>query len=297
MPHDGVTRREHSACLCRYRAFGKRAVHTVIRSLVHWPQTALLTGLATLAFVVSAEEVQRTKPEQTPITHSSTSVTAAEQAKRWELTVEDWSRYQRLMDGPRGVWSPNLDPVTALGVHAESDAERRRYAEILVRIERERTMHELAFERIVQQVKRELYPNEPLLDPTRLKDLIQARTREPPYRAGDRLLLFVNLACHACDRLAEHLAGEVQSLPGLQLDVFALGRVREEDIQGWAQRLKLPEALVNQGRLTLNHDDNTLNRLARNPTLTVPVLIRARGDNYEMLPGDPMVLARWASGR
>lgn len=269
----------------------------MIRFLVHWPQTALLTGLASLAFVVSAEGVQRTKPEQTPITHSRTSVTAAEHAKRWGLTVEDWSRYQHLMDGPRGVWSPNLDPIAALGVHAESDAERRRYAEILVRLERERTIRELAFERIVQQIKRELYPNEPLSDPTRLKDLIQARTREPPYRAGDRLLLFVNLECHACDRLAQHLAGEVQSLPGLQLDVFTLGRVRDEDIQGWAQGLKLPEALVNQGRLTLNRDDNTLNRLVRDPTLTVPVLIRARGDNYEMLPGDPIVLARWAAGR
>ncbi|MGH8612232.1 MAG: TIGR03759 family integrating conjugative element protein [Gammaproteobacteria bacterium] len=242
-----------------------------------------------------AEPPGTTQAEQTPIARSISSATTAEQASRWGLTLKDWSRYQRLMQGPRGIWTPNLDPVTALGVHAESDPERRRYAEILVRIERERWERELAFEKIVQQVKHELYPNEPLLDPERVKALIEARTREPPYRAGDRLLLFVNLECHACDRLAQHLASEVQSLPGLQLDVFAVGRVRDEDIQGWAAKLKLPEPLVSQGRLSLNHDNNTLNTLTRDPTLTVPVLIRARGEAYEMLPADPIGLACWTA--
>ncbi len=268
----------------------------MIRFLASWVRTILLlAGLATLALAVRAEPPRTSEAEQTPITRSSSSATTAEQASRWGLTLKDWSRYQRLMQGPRGIWTPNLDPITALGVHAESDAERRRYAEILVRIERERWERELAFEKVVQEVKREIYPNEPMLDPERVKALIEARTREPPYRAGDRLLLFVNLECYACDRLAQHLAAEVQSLPGLQLDVFAVGRVRDEDIQAWAAKLKLPEPLVSQGRLSLNHDNNTLNTLTRDPTLTVPVLIRARGEAYEMLPADPVVLARWTA--
>jgi len=267
----------------------------VIRLFAPLARTAILTGLAMLALAVHAASLATSEAEQTPITRSTSNATTAEQASRWGLTLQDWTQYQRLMEGPRGIWTPNLDPVTALGVHAESDAERRRYAEILVRLERERWERELAFEKVVQQVKRELYPNEPLLDPERVKALIEARTREAPYRAGDRLLLFVNLECHACDRLAQHLAAEVQSLPGLQLDVFALGRVRDEDIQAWAGKLKLPEPLVNQGRLSLNHDNNTLNTLTRDPSLSVPVLIRARGEAYEMLPADPVVLARWST--
>ena len=58
--------------------------------------------------------------------------------------------------------------------------------------------------------------------------------------------------------------------------MYAVGRVRDADIQVWAGKLKLPEPLVNQGRLTLNHDHNTLNTLTRDPMLTVSVLIRAR---------------------
>ncbi|MGH8488704.1 MAG: TIGR03759 family integrating conjugative element protein [Gammaproteobacteria bacterium] len=236
-------------------------------------------------------EGSRTASEATRLERSTSSTTQAEQARRWAITVEDWQRYERLMSGPRGTWSPHLDPVTALGVHAESDAERRRYAEILVRLERERTEREFAFERMVQQVKRDLP-----FDPAKLEELlVQARTREPPFRAGDRLLLFVNLECADCNRLIQHLVGEVQSLPGLHLDVYAVGAVRDEDIQAWAQKLKLPQTLVDQGRLTLNQDQATLNRLTRDPTLTVPVLIRARGEAFEMLPNDPIVLARWSA--
>jgi integrating conjugative element protein (TIGR03759 family) len=298
VPDARVAGCEHSACdpgLFRRRALRERAGDTVMLDLPECARAAYFAWLLVLSFELSAEQVGTTQVEQTPIDHSTSSVTAAEQAKRWGLTVEDWTRYQSLMQGPRGTWSPNLDPVTSLGVHAESDAERRHYAEILVRLEHERWQRELAFERIVQQVKREIYPNEPLLDPEKLKQLVQARTREPPYRAGDRLLLFVNLDCAACDRLAQHLADTVQSLPGLSLDVYVVGRVRDDNIQRWASRLKLSEALVNQGRLTLNHDDNTLNRLTRDPTLTVPVLIRARGEAYEMLPNDSLVLARWSA--
>ncbi|MGH8655781.1 MAG: TIGR03759 family integrating conjugative element protein [Gammaproteobacteria bacterium] len=292
----GVNPRERRTCgPCLGRALGKREARTVIGFFNSLVSTTLVSWLTTVPFVVHAEPSGASEAEQTPIAHSSSSATTAEQSSRWGLTLKDWSRYQRLMQGPRGIWSPNLDPVTALGVHAESDPERRRYAEILVQIERERWERELAFEKVVQQVKRELYPNEPLLDPERVKALIEARTREPPYRAGDRLLLFVNLECHACDRLAQHLASEVQSLPGLQLDVFAVGRVRDEDIQGWATKLKLPEPLVSQGRLSLNHDNNTLNTLTRDQSLSVPVLIRARGEAYEMLPADPVVLARWST--
>ena len=269
----------------------------MIRGLPRCAGAILFAWLATLAFGVSAEQGGATQVEQTPIERSTSSLTATEQASRWGLTVEDWTRYQSLMTGPRGVWSPNLDPVTALGVHADADAERRRYAEILVRLERERTMRELAFEKVVQQVKRELYPNEPLLDLEKLKTLLEARTREPPYRAGDRILLLVNLDCGACDRLAQYLASEVQSLPGLQLDVYVVGGVRDEDIEAWATRLKLPQALVQQGRLTLNHDGDTLSRLTRDPALTVPVLIRARGEAFEILPSDPIVLARWNGRR
>ncbi|MCB1890192.1 MAG: TIGR03759 family integrating conjugative element protein, partial [Rhodocyclaceae bacterium] len=46
-------------------------------------------------------------------------------ARDWGLTAEDWARYRELMQGPLGVYSPELDPLTALGIEARSEEERR----------------------------------------------------------------------------------------------------------------------------------------------------------------------------
>ncbi|HNH65053.1 MAG TPA: TIGR03759 family integrating conjugative element protein, partial [Thauera aminoaromatica] len=53
-------------------------------------------------------------------------------ARDWGLRPEEWARYRQLMQGPLGIYSPNLDPLTALGIEARSDEERNRYAELQV---------------------------------------------------------------------------------------------------------------------------------------------------------------------
>lgn len=68
-------------------------------------------------------------------------------AKEWGLTNKEYERYQNLMQEPRGIWSPGLDPLTALGVEARSDEERRRFAELQVKAERQRVEKELAYQR------------------------------------------------------------------------------------------------------------------------------------------------------
>ena len=49
------------------------------------------------------------------------------------------------MEGPLGIHSPNLDPLSALGIEARSDEERRRYAELQVQIEARRVEKLLAY--------------------------------------------------------------------------------------------------------------------------------------------------------
>ena len=59
-------------------------------------------------------------------------------ARDWGLRPEEWARYRQLMQGPLGIYSPNLDPLTALGIEARSDEERNRYAELQVQAESRR---------------------------------------------------------------------------------------------------------------------------------------------------------------
>ena len=68
-------------------------------------------------------------------------------ARDWGLRPEEWARYRQLMQGPLGIYSPNLDPLTALGIEARSDEERNRYAELQVQAESKRVGKTLAYQR------------------------------------------------------------------------------------------------------------------------------------------------------
>lgn len=60
---------------------------------------------------------------------STTTQELQQQAGQWGLSEEDYRRYRTLMEGPRGIQSPGLDPLTVLGIEARTDAERRVLAE------------------------------------------------------------------------------------------------------------------------------------------------------------------------
>ena len=66
-------------------------------------------------------------------------------ASEWGLQPQEWTRYRELMDGPLGIYSPNLDPLSALGIEARTDEERRRYAELQVQVEARRVEKLLAY--------------------------------------------------------------------------------------------------------------------------------------------------------
>ncbi|HHN8892213.1 TPA: TIGR03759 family integrating conjugative element protein, partial [Escherichia coli] len=49
---------------------------------------------------------------------STTTQELQQQAGQWGLSEEDYRRYRTLMEGPRGIQSPGLDPLTVLGIEA-----------------------------------------------------------------------------------------------------------------------------------------------------------------------------------
>ncbi|MFK7425040.1 TIGR03759 family integrating conjugative element protein, partial [Pseudomonas sp. Env-2] len=79
-------------------------------------------------------------------------------ASNWGLQPLEWVRYRELMDGPLGIYSPNLDPLSALGIEARTDEERRRYAELQVQIEARRVEKLLAYQRAYDEAWQRLNP-------------------------------------------------------------------------------------------------------------------------------------------
>lgn len=177
-----------------------------------------------------------------------------DQARSWGLTLDEWKRYESLMEGQRGNWSPNLDPITALGVEARNDAERMRFARLLVEVEKKRVERELAFQRAYDQAWRELYPE---LSPintffshesSRLDNQfasIESRVSQSPV---ERITLVIADSCDACDVMVSRLVSI-----GANLDIFMVGAESDAEIRRWAMRMALPVDRVRSRNITLNH--------------------------------------------
>lgn len=85
-------------------------------------------------------------------------------ARIWGLTDEEMQRAQLLLRGPRAAFSvANLTPIEALGIHARSAAERRRYAELFARAHHQDTERVLAWAVAFEEAMKRLYPNEPVV--------------------------------------------------------------------------------------------------------------------------------------
>ncbi len=86
-------------------------------------------------------------------------------AEIWGLNAEEMQRAKLLLQGPRAAFSvANLSPVEALGIHARSEAERRKYAELFARAFHQDVERSLAWSSAYQEAIARLYPNEPVVD-------------------------------------------------------------------------------------------------------------------------------------
>ncbi|MCB1733709.1 MAG: TIGR03759 family integrating conjugative element protein [Gammaproteobacteria bacterium] len=192
----------------------------------------VLTALLVLPFTAGATPaIEGTTPIDTR------TVDVQVQAEQWNLTSEDWVRYEEIMAGPRGTWSPGLDPVTALGIHARDDAERTRYAKILARIEHQRLEQELAFERAYGDAFSAMYGDAITHEGT----AVQASG----WRWYGRL---------GIDDAAFRLVLGSAKRIGTPLEVFLSGASDDQAYREWAATQQIPLSLVQSRQIVLQHD-------------------------------------------
>ncbi len=167
----------------------------------------------------------------------------SEQAASWGLTEHEWTRFEQIQAGPRGFWSPNLDPLTALGVEAETDQERQRYAELQVALEAKRAERELAYQNAYTAAWAKLFP---VLLP------IQGMAPPSPTNSAvaPRPALFVEDHCPACTSEAQRLQSSDTAF-----DIYLVGSQGEDErVRRWAREADIDPAKVQRRQITLNHD-------------------------------------------
>lgn len=190
-----------------------------------------------------------TQATQSRLSTSEDSQSDLQRSREWGLQPDEWARYRQLMRGPLGIYSPGLDPLTALGIESRSDAERRRYAELQVHMEGRRVEKLLNYQRAYDDAWKRLYPGmEPVPLPARALD-----TDEGSYGTSneqDRLALFVKEDCEKCDQRVREL-----QTSGRSFDVYMVGsRHDDERIRRWATRVGIDASKVRAHTITLNHD-------------------------------------------
>lgn len=182
----------------------------------------------------------------TPIERAS-PIAASDEARAhaWGLDAAEWSRYQQLMQGPLGIYSPNVDPLTALGIEARSDAERQHYAELQVHAEALRVQKELSYQHAYDAAWKRLFP-----DQVPVRSLTSPPRPDVSLAHTARLAVFVKDDCPACDARVQQLQAS-----GTAFDIYMVGsRGDDARIRAWAQRVGIDPNKVRTRTITLNHD-------------------------------------------
>lgn len=211
-------------------------------------------GIAACALLISSSALSDS--EAVSFTHStSVSTTRAEQSSdafKWGLSESEYRDYQRLMRSKRGVWSPGLDPITALGVTTDNAFERRRLAELYVKTEFERTRKELAFQVEVDKAWKRLYPATPVVQP--------GLAPSNQSSVVSRYAVVVGLDCSECDTLlAERFSQLVdESASGVDIHVVGTG-FDDKVLRAWVSRHSSIGAALRGGKATINHGDQLTN--------------------------------------
>lgn len=216
-----------------------------------------LWGVCAPQALAQAQQAQETRIQQSDTTVQGLQQASAneEQAREWGLTPQEYSRYQALMQGPRGVYSPGLDPLSTLGIEARSAEERRRYAELQVRAERQRVDKELAYQRAYDEAHARLFPGEKVIqisDPS-----AGLNGGKPALQGSGRLAIFVKNDCPPCIAKVQALQSQGQAF-----DLYFVGSQGEdEQIRRWAILAGVEPKNVRSRQITLNHDQGRWMRL------------------------------------
>ncbi|MCI1021475.1 TIGR03759 family integrating conjugative element protein [Pseudomonas putida] len=188
-------------------------------------------------------------------------------AREWGLTSKEYERYQEVMQGPRGVYSPGLDPLTALGIEARSDSERRRFAELQVQAERQRVDRELAYQKAYDEAYQRLFPGIKTIEISASPSAQAASGSGPVLEGNGRMALFVKDDCLPCiDQVKQLQASQTP------FDLYFVGSQNDDErIRRWAILAGIDPSSVKSRLITLNHDQGRWVRLGLGGSLPAAV--------------------------
>lgn len=259
---------------------------------------ALLSATLASSSLVYSLEITQSQPIPLALTTPQTSKPAVTDLQllrfdrhQWQLSEPEWQRYVGLMQGIRGSISPSsLSPIEVLGIHAETDAERKRYARRWAQLMREDVERILAFQHAYTEASLELYGSQPIINKSQLpatgitSSEANRISKDQSLQDGDRLLVFLKVnACLPCLVMVQQVLARTAHQK-VQVDIYFTDTRDPQDnplIIAWAKQQRLDPKQLSQKTLTLNHDQGSLAKVSQSGSAEVPVVFLMRHEQLQ----------------
>ena len=185
-------------------------------------------------------------------------------AKEFRLTEDDMKKYKKIMVGKRGIWSPGLDPISALGVEEKDPVERDRYAKLWLEIEGEKVRLQFEFERAVANKRKDVFGE---MLPFNTQPAVEKWLKKR-NRPNANIDVYVNANClENCQKRIR----DVQRTRGRgRLNFWFVGDVTPTDteIVAWAEFHDIDPAQVQKRVITLNNGREKFASLGKDKSQT-----------------------------
>ncbi|WP_298771683.1 hypothetical protein [uncultured Shewanella sp.] len=209
-------------------------------------------------------------------------------AREYQLTDDEMKRYKYLVEHtPRKHWSPNIDPVTLLGIEAKNVNQQKHFAKKWISLQTARQKKEISFEYVKNQLLIEQYPNSFLKKSYRqiINSKSYAEITPKPIKSQyqkNRTVLFTDI--NNCNRRCQSYTENVIQASGLstQLDIYVLNAASETNIENYIQILNISKDRIRDGSITLHRDKGEFNQLTL-PNKQLPIAISNMGEQQKVI--------------
>lgn len=216
-------------------------------------KVVLLGAPLLTTWLTAVAEDHQSALERSRLQEHLTSSLEESKARAWNLQPEEWQRYKLLMEGPLGLYSPGIDPLTALGIEARTREEQKRFTEMQAHAEYNRVTKLFAYQNAYNETFARLYPNLLPVDLLGASPTVQSS----PVTLPARLAVFVSIDCKGCVERVQRLQSANHPF-----DLYVVGtKGKDELIRGWADNVRIDIQKVRNRDITLNHDAGRWNNV------------------------------------
>lgn len=208
--------------------------------------TAFLIALSTNANIIVDTKINNTAFKESDKVKNSMKMIQLNLTKEEVILSESYRAIALDMDK-----DTTLSTLEILGMYAETEAEKRKYARKFAKAYYQYTERVLRFQKILNEEKKRLYGHKSMFDYWQ-----QSKPQQPNRLKRLRVAIDLNDCNYDCER--SHLATlrlsymTPSGLSSYPID-FYFKNATNDEIQAWAVKMRINHQHVESGFITLNH--------------------------------------------